>query len=458
MKVNLKPLIIALTLLVGLYILLGQLNFSQKKTEIYYDKFLNELQKGNISKVQIQGDKLEGVFTNSQEFFVYSPFDESLIGELKINNVAIEVKKFHKQPWYIVLLLHWGPLLFLIGIWIFIFSRNSSGGNMIFSIGKSKAKRVIEDTKVAFKDIAGIEETKEEVTEIVEFLKNPERYARLGSKIPKGVILVGPPGTGKTLLAKAIAGEAKVPFFSIAGSEFVEMFVGVGASRVRSLFQEAKINKPCIIFIDEIDAVGRKRGSGLGSGHDEREQTLNQLLSELDGFEINRGVIVIAATNRIDILDKAILRPGRFDRHIHISLPDIVSREAILEVHAKKVKMAKNINLKDIAKTTHGFSGAQLANLINEATLHCIKNNEKEVSQENLNFARDKVVLGLERKSMKLTTENKKNVARFQTRTPLSPHSINFINKNNTRFVYFCFLEKGSNARCTNSYKHFYKF
>ncbi len=411
MKINLKALLIVLTLLTTLYILLGQFNFNQKNTEIYYDKFLNELQKGNISKVQIRGDKLEGFFINSQEFFVYSPFDESLVAELKANNVAIEVKEFHKKPWYINLFLHWGPLLFLIGIWIFIFSRGSGGGNMIFSIGKSKAKKVTESTKVAFKDVAGIEETKEEVTEIVEFLKNPERYAKVGSKIPKGVILVGPPGTGKTLLAKAIAGEAQVPFFSIAGSEFVEMFVGVGASRVRDLFQQAKMHKPCIIFIDEIDAVGRQRGSGLGSGHDEREQTLNQLLSELDGFEINRGVIVIAATNRIDILDKAILRPGRFDRHIYIPLPDIVSREAILEVHAKKVKMAKNINLKNIAKTTHGFSGAQLANLINEAALHSIKNNEKEICQENLNFARDKVVLGLERKSMKLTIENKRNIA-----------------------------------------------
>ena len=258
MKVNLKPILIAVTLLATLYILLGQLDFNQENTEIHYDKFLNELQKGNISKVQIKGDKLEGVFTNSQKFFVYSPFDESLVAELKENNVAIEVKEFHTTPWYTSLFLHWGPLLFLIGIWIFMFSKSSGGGNMIFTIGKSKAKRVTEPIKIKFKDVAGIEETKEEVTEIVEFLQNPERYARLGSKIPKGVLLVGPPGTGKTLLAKAIAGEASVPFFSIAGSEFVEMFVGVGASRVRDLFQQAKI------CIDEIDAVGRQRGSGLG--------------------------------------------------------------------------------------------------------------------------------------------------------------------------------------------------
>ena len=254
MKINLKPVLIAFTLLATLYILLGSLDFNQENTEIHYDKFLNELQKGNISKVQIHGDKLDGVFTNSQEFFVYSPLDENLVSELKANNVAIEVKEFHTTPWYTSLFLQWGPLLFLIGIWIFMFSKSSSGGgHMIFTIGKSKAKKVTEPIKIRFKDVAGAEEIKEEVTEIVEFLRNPERYAKIGSRIPKGVLLVGPPGTGKTLLAKAIAGEAGVPFFSIAGSEFVEMFVGVGASRVRDLFQQAKRQRPCIIFIDEIE-------------------------------------------------------------------------------------------------------------------------------------------------------------------------------------------------------------
>ena len=414
MKINLKPLLIALTFIASIYILLNQFNIGGKSNEIYYSDFLNELSRNNIAKVKISGDKIEGVFLNQQTFFVWTSFNEPLISLLNDHNVLVEVAEYQTTPWYFSLLIHWGPLLFLIGIWIFMIRKSSKGGgSMIFSIGKSQAKKSDSENKpdVKFTDVAGVVEVKEEVIEVVDFLKDPGKYAKLGGKIPRGVLLVGSPGTGKTLLAKAIAGEAEVPFFSIAGSEFVEMFVGVGASRVRDLFRQAKLNAPCIVFIDEIDAVGRQRGTGLGSGHDEREQTLNQLLNELDGFDTNKGIIAIAATNRVDILDRALLRPGRFDRHIYIPLPDIISRKEILEVHSKKIKTVKNINLLDIAKTTHGFSGAQLANLINEAALNAIKNKKDLVDQEHLNYARDKIFIGLERKSVVLSKEHKKSIA-----------------------------------------------
>ena len=414
MKINLKPLLIALTFIASIYILLNQFNIGGKSNEIYYSDFLNELSRNNIAKVKISGDKIEGVFLNQQTFFVWTSFNEPLISLLNDHNVLVEVAEYQTTPWYFSLLIHWGPLLFLIGIWIFMIRKSSKGGgSMIFSIGKSQAKKSDSENKpdVKFTDVAGVVEVKEEVIEVVDFLKDPGKYAKLGGKIPRGVLLVGSPGTGKTLLAKAIAGEAEVPFFSIAGSEFVEMFVGVGASRVRDLFRQAKLSAPCIVFIDEIDAVGRQRGTGLGSGHDEREQTLNQLLNELDGFDTNKGIIAIAATNRVDILDRALLRPGRFDRHIYIPLPDIISRKEILEVHAKKIKTVKNINLLDIAKTTHGFSGAQLANLINEAALNAIKNKKDIVEQEHLNYARDKIFIGLERKSVVLSKEHKKSIA-----------------------------------------------
>ena len=413
MKINFKPLLIAAIFIASLYALINQFNFGLPNTEVYYNDFLNELKKNNIAQVTIKGDRIDGKFSDGRNFYVYNAFDEKVIKELLENNSTINVKEFRTSPWYVGLLLQWGPLLFLIGIWIFMMKKSSGGANMIFSVGKSKAKKMDENqkTKINFSHVAGIEEVKEEVAEIVDFLQSTKKYSTVGGKIPKGILLVGPPGTGKTLLAKAIAGESKVPFFSIAGSEFVEMFVGVGASRVRDMFRQAKSSSPCIIFIDEIDAVGRQRGTGLGSGHDEREQTLNQLLNELDGFETNKGIIVIAATNRVDILDKALLRPGRFDRQVFIPLPDILSREAILKVHSKKTKMAKMVKLKDIAKITHGFSGAQLENLINEAALKAVKEKKEEITQQHLNYARDKIVVGLERNSMILSEEMKKSIA-----------------------------------------------
>ena len=413
MKVNLKQLLIALIFIASIYTFSKSFNFGGVNHEIHYSEFLQEIEKNNVTKVVIKGDKIEGIFLNGQQFFVYTAFDEDVIGILLEKNSQIEVSAYKTTPWYLGLILHWGPLLFLIGIWIFMMKQSSGGANVIFSVGKSQAKNMDDGNKpkVKFSDVAGVQEVKEEVSEIVDFLRSTHQYASVGGKIPKGILLVGEPGTGKTLLAKAIAGESGVPFFSIAGSEFVEMFVGVGASRVRDMFRKAKEKAPCLIFIDEIDAVGKQRGTGLGGGHDEKEQTLNQLLNELDGFNPNKGIIVIAATNRVDILDKALLRPGRFDRHVYIPLPDISSREAILEVHAKKMKLADKSNLKDLAKITQGFSGADLANLLNEAALKAVKDKKKEVTKDHLNYARDKITIGLKRSSITLTPEAKRSIA-----------------------------------------------
>ena len=413
MKINLRPILIALIFVASIYALSRSFNFGESATEIYYSQFVQEIEKNNVVLVNIRGDKIEGMFTSGKKFFVYTAFDENTIGALLDNNSQIKVTAYKTVPWYLGLFLHWGPLIFLIAIWILMMRQSSKGAGMIFSVGKSNAQKMDDKNKpkVNFSDVAGIEEVKEEVTEIVEFLRSPDRYSAIGGKIPKGVLLVGSPGTGKTLLARAIAGESGVPFFSIAGSEFVEMFVGVGASRVRDMFRQAKEKTPCVIFIDEIDAVGRQRGAGLGGGHDEREQTLNQLLNELDGFETNNGIIVIAATNRVDILDKALIRPGRFDRQVYIPLPDIASRKAILQVHAKKIKLSNLDSLKNIAKITPGFSGAELANLLNEAALQAVKENQKEVTEEHLNYARDKITIGLKRKSVTMSKELKKSIA-----------------------------------------------
>ena len=413
MKINLKPLVVALIFVASIYTLSKSFNFKSGATEIYYSSFLQEVENQNVTKVSIKGDKIEGHFVDGRKFFVYSSFDDNVIASLLDNRSEVEVKEYKTIPWYFSLLLHWGPLLFLIGIWVFMMKQSSSGASMIFSVGKSKAKLLdkLNKPKISFADVAGSEEVKEEVTEVVEFLRSPKQYSDVGGKIPKGILLVGAPGTGKTLLAKAIAGESQVPFFSIAGSEFVEMFVGVGASRVRDMFRKAKVHAPCIVFIDEIDAVGRQRGTGLGGGHDEREQTLNQLLNELDGFETNKGIIVIAATNRVDILDKALLRPGRFDRQVYIPLPDILSRKAILTVHANKIQLSKKVDLNNVAKITQGFSGAELANLLNEAALKAVKDQQLEVTQEHLDYARDKITIGLKRKSVTLTKAAIKSIA-----------------------------------------------
>ncbi len=381
--------------------------------EIPYSDFLQFVEKGEVAKVVFDGEKIRGSFVNQTPFRTAAPFSDSdLIKLLKEKHVVIYVKPKEETPWYITLLISWFPMLLLIGVWIFFMRQMQGGGGRAMSFGRSRARMLSgENVNVTFNDIAGVEEAKEELSEIIEYLKDPQRFTRLGGRIPKGVLLVGPPGTGKTLLAKAIAGEAGTPFFSISGSDFVEMFVGVGASRVRDLFMQAKKNAPCIIFIDEIDAVGRHRGAGIGGGHDEREQTLNQLLVEMDGFETSEGVIVIAATNRPDVLDPALLRPGRFDRQVTVPVPDVRGREAILKVHAKKVALSPEVDLAIIAKGTPGFSGADLENLVNEAALLAARANKKAVTMEDFEKAKDKVLMGTERKSMILSEDEKRITA-----------------------------------------------
>jgi len=372
-----------------------------------YSDFLQNLDRGQISNVSISGEVIRGTTTSGKEFKTITTYDPALIENLRNQRVRIKIENEESTPWYLVLLLQWGPLLLLIGVWIFMMKKMPGSGK-IMSIGKSKARKYVDQgLNVTFKDVAGVEEAKEELSEIVDFLKNPGKFQTLGGKIPKGVLMVGPPGTGKTLLAKAVAGEAGVPFFNISGSDFVEMFVGVGASRVRDLFEEGHKNSPCIIFIDEIDAVGRHRGAGLGSGHDEREQTLNALLVEMDGFDGSEGIITIAATNRADILDPALLRPGRFDRQVDVGLPDINGRKMILEVHSKKIQLSPNTDLKVIAKGTPGFSGAELANLVNESALRAARLNKSEVMLDDMEWARDKVMMGAERKSMIMKDDEK---------------------------------------------------
>ena len=386
---------------------------NQKKSEISYSEFLTKLEKGNIKSVKIAGSKITGNYLDSMETFTtIKPDDNKLIGKLTKKGVEIDVKEDKDEHWYYLVLINLLPLVIIIALWIFFMRQVSMGAGKGMSFGKSRAKLLTENqNKVTFEDVAGIDEARAELEEIIEFLKDPKRFSKLGGRIPKGVLLVGSPGTGKTLLARAIAGEAGVPFFSISGSDFVEMFVGVGASRVRDLFIQGKKNAPCIIFIDEIDAVGRHRGAGMGGGHDEREQTLNQLLVEMDGFESNEGVILIAATNRPDVLDPALLRPGRFDRQVVVPRPDINGRLGILKVHTKKIPLADDINLEVIARGTPGFSGADLEILVNEAALYAARQNKDKVENSDFEFAKDKVMMGAERRSMVLTDKEKETTA-----------------------------------------------
>jgi len=381
--------------------------------KVIFSEFLTSVENGEVLKVEIQGNNIKGVYSNGNSFTTYSPNDPNLIEKLSEKGVSISAAPIEeKMPSLFGVLLSWFPMLLLIAVWIFFMRQMQGGKGGAMGFGRSKAKMMNElKGKVTFNDVAGVEEAKEEVEEIVEFLKDPRKFSRLGGKIPRGALLVGPPGTGKTLLARAIAGEAGVPFFTISGSDFVEMFVGVGASRVRDMFEQGKKNSPCIIFIDEIDAVGRSRGAGLGGGNDEREQTLNQLLVEMDGFDTNEGVIIIAATNRPDVLDPALLRPGRFDRQVVVSNPDIIGREKILKVHVKKIKMAPDVNLRTIARGTPGFSGADLANLVNESALLAARKNKRIVTLNEFEEAKDKVMMGAERRSMVMTEDEKKLTA-----------------------------------------------
>ena len=386
---------------------------NETRKEVEYSTFLADVKQGRVDRVVIDGRTIMGSFTSGDPFLTYSPDDPKLVDDLVNAGVIIVVQKEETPSLLMQLFISWFPLLLLIGVWIFFMRQMQGGGGRgAMSFGKSRARLLTEDkNRVTFEDVAGVEEAKEEVGELVEFLSAPARFTNLGGRIPRGVLMTGNPGTGKTLLAKAIAGEAKVPFFSISGSDFVEMFVGVGASRVRDMFEQGKKNAPCIIFIDEIDAVGRQRGAGLGGGHDEREQTLNQLLVEMDGFEGNDGVIVIAATNRPDVLDPALLRPGRFDRQVHVPLPDIRGREQILKVHMRKVPIDEDVNANIIARGTPGFSGADLANLVNEAALFAARGSRKTVTMEQFEMAKDKVIMGVERRSIVMPEEERWNTA-----------------------------------------------
>jgi len=380
--------------------------------EMIFSDFMGKLDTDEIQEVIIKGNIITGQLKDGKNFKTYTAEYPDLVKTLRDQNVKITVKPEEQNPWYWNLFFSWGPIIFLVVIWIFFMRQMQTGGNKALSFGKAKAKLVSEKSvKITFADVAGIEEAKAEVQEIIDFLKDPQKFQKLGGKIPKGVLLVGAPGTGKTLLARAIAGEAGVPFFSMSGSDFVEMFVGVGASRVRDLFDQAKKSAPCIIFIDEIDAVGRHRGAGLGGGHDEREQTLNQLLVEMDGFESNVGVIILAATNRPDVLDPALLRPGRFDRQVVVPQPDVKGRLEILKVHTRNVPVDEKVNLDEIARGTPGFSGADLENLVNEAALLAARNAKTKVEKSDFEAAKDKVLMGVERRSMIISEEEKKNTA-----------------------------------------------
>jgi cell division protease FtsH len=401
--------VIIVLLLLALFTLFqnpGQRTASQ---DIPFSQLLSEIDKGSVRDVVIQGPDIHGTFTNGSSFQTYAPNDPTLVKRLYDGKVSITAKPpGDNVPWFVSLLVSWLPFIALIGVWIFLSRQMQGGAGKAMGFGKSRAKMLTEaHGRVTFEDVAGVDEAKQDLQEIVEFLRDPGKFQRLGGRIPRGVLLVGPPGTGKTLIARAVAGEANVPFFTISGSDFVEMFVGVGASRVRDMFEQAKKNAPCIIFIDEIDAVGRHRGAGLGGGNDEREQTLNQLLVEMDGFEANEGVILIAATNRPDVLDPALLRPGRFDRQVVVPNPDVVGREQILKVHVRKVPLAPDINLKTIARGTPGFSGADLMNLVNEAALTAARRNKRMVTQAEFEEAKDKVMMGAERKSLVMTEEEK---------------------------------------------------
>jgi cell division protease FtsH len=409
---NFSLWMIILVLVVALVAIFQNQGSHENAREIAYSDFLNKVDSGAVQRVTITDRSIEGVYKAGGEFSTYAPFDSKLVERLREKNVEFKAKSINADtPWYMSLLINWLPLVFLIGIFMFMSRQMQNGAGRAMGFGKSKAKLLTEaHGRVTFEDVAGIDEAKEDLQEIVEFLKDPQKFQRLGGRIPRGVLLVGPPGTGKTLTARAVAGEANVPFFTISGSDFVEMFVGVGASRVRDMFEQAKKNSPCIIFIDEIDAVGRHRGAGLGGGNDEREQTLNQLLVEMDGFEANEGVIIIAATNRPDVLDPALLRPGRFDRQINVTNPDIIGREKILKVHVRKVPLAPDVDLKRVARGTPGFSGADLMNLVNEAALLAARRSRRLVTAAEFDDAKDKIMMGAERR-MVMSDEEKKLTA-----------------------------------------------
>ncbi len=391
------------------------INFSKqdgREPEIAFSEFMTAVESGSVREVVIQGNNIQGKYDKGEPFRTFAPDDTDLVKTLRDKGVKIAAKPEDDSPWYMRLLLNGFPMLLLIGVWIFFMRQMQVGGGKAMSFGKSRAKLLNEDQhRVTFSDVAGVDEAKDDLQEIIAFLREPKKFTKLGGRIPKGCLLVGAPGTGKTLLARAVAGEAEVPFFSISGSDFVEMFVGVGASRVRDLFEQGKKRAPCIIFIDEIDAVGRHRGAGLGGGHDEREQTLNQLLVEMDGFESNDGVILIAATNRPDVLDPALLRPGRFDRHVVVPRPDIKGREAILQVHTRKVPLSTDVDIRVLARSTPGFTGADLENLVNEGALAAARNNKQTVDMLDLELAKDKVMMGAERRSMIISDEEKRNTA-----------------------------------------------
>ncbi|HOE78904.1 MAG TPA: ATP-dependent zinc metalloprotease FtsH [Smithellaceae bacterium] len=405
---------IALVLTVLLVFLLVWQLFNQQKPgtkEINYTEMLSYLENGEITEVTIQGYAINGKLTNGSMFKAYAPKDDGLVAMFREKKVKITAKPPEENPWYMIF-VSWFPMLLLIGVWIFFMRQMQAGGGKAMSFGKSRARLITDKSKkVTFNDVAGIDEAKAELEEVIDFLRDPKKYTRLGGRIPKGLLLVGPPGTGKTLLARAIAGEADVPFLSISGSDFVEMFVGVGASRVRDLFSQAKKNAPCIIFIDEIDAVGRHRGAGLGGGHDEREQTLNQLLVEMDGFESNEGVILVSATNRPDVLDPALLRPGRFDRQVVVPLPDVKGREMIFEVHGRKAPLADDVDYAVLARGTPGTSGADIENVVNEAVLNAARMNKDKVTMADFEFAKDKVLMGSERRSLVISETEKRNTA-----------------------------------------------
>jgi cell division protease FtsH len=383
----------------------------QREPEVIFSEFIAAVERGDVGEVVIQGDKIQGQYKNGQQFRTFAPDDPQLMKSLRAEKVKIAAKPEDESPWYMVL-LNWFPMLLMIGVWVFFMRQMQAGGGKAMSFGKSRAKLLTENQhRVTFSDVAGVDEAKDDLQEIIAFLKDPKKFTRLGGRLPKGCLLVGAPGTGKTLLARAIAGEAGVPFFSISGSDFVEMFVGVGASRVRDLFVQGKKKAPCIIFIDEIDAVGRHRGAGFGGGNDEREQTLNQLLVEMDGFESNEGVILIAATNRPDVLDPALLRPGRFDRQVVVPRPDIKGREGILQVHSRKVPLAADVDVRILARATPGLTGADLENLVNEAALLAARNDQEKVNMVDLELAKDKVMMGAERRSMIISDEEKRATA-----------------------------------------------
>ncbi len=421
-----KNLVLWITISLVMIVLFNLFNQPQTvDSKIPYSEFINKVDNGEVLAVKIQGQKITGVLVEDKRFQTFAPNDPQLVDKLIQNKIQVVAEPQEEAPWYMTLLVSWFPMLLLIGVWIFFMRQMQGGGGGrggAMSFGRSRAKMLTkEQTKVTFADVAGVDEAKEELSEVVDFLSEPKKFTRLGGRIPKGVLLIGPPGTGKTLLARAVAGEAGVPFFSISGSDFVEMFVGVGAARVRDLFTQGKKNAPCLIFIDEIDAVGRQRGAGLGGGHDEREQTLNQLLVEMDGFESNEGVILIAATNRPDVLDPALLRPGRFDRQVVVPTPDLRGRQRILQVHTRKSPLDRNVNLEIIAKGTPGFSGADLENLVNEAALHAAKNNQDEVRMDDFEEAKDKVLMGKERRSVILSEEEKRVTAYHEAGHALIP-------------------------------------